>query len=110
MLCLGGVSGSNFDWSKNKSTGRIVMGNYFGGNIAMVKINGKTVRSRAFREIETYKDVFRIAGIYIADDAEIMTITDNRFVMACASDRFQIVDGLQYKDTSVFIEKLYGRR
>ena len=85
------------------------MGNYLGGNIAMVKINGKTVRSRAFREIKTYKDVFRIAGIYIADDAEIMTITNNRFVMARASDRFQIVDGLQYKDTSVFIEKLYGR-
>lgn len=79
------------------------------GNTAMIKINGKTVRSRAFREIKTYKDVFRIAGIYIADDAKIMTITDNRFVMARAFDRFQIVDGLQYKDTSVFIERLYGR-
>ena len=110
MLCLGGVSGSNFDWAKNKSTGRTVMGNYLDRNIAMVKINGKTVRSRAFREIETYKDVFRIAGIYIADDAEIMTITNNRFVMARAFDRFQIVDGLRYKDTSVFIERLYGRR
>ena len=86
------------------------MGNYLDRNIAMVRINGKTVRSRAFRDIETYKDVFRIAGIYIADDAEIMTITNNRFVMARAFDRFQIVDGLQYKDRSVFIEKLYGRR
>jgi len=85
------------------------MGNYLSGNIAMIKINGKTVRSKKFREIETYKDVFRIAGIYIADDAEIKTITDHRFATAHAFDRFQIVDGLQYKDTSVFIERLYGR-
>jgi hypothetical protein len=109
VLFSGRLDGSNFDWSKNKSTGRTVMGNYLSGNTAMVRINGKTVRSRAFREIETYKDVFRIAGIYIADDAEIKTITNSRFVMARASDRFQIVDGLQYKDTSVFIERLYGQ-
>lgn len=109
MLCLGDISGSNFDWFKNKSTGRTVMGNYLSGNIAMIRINGKTVRSKAFREIETYKDVFRIAGIYIADDAEIKTIANSRFMMARAFDRFQIVDGLQYKDTSIFIERLYGR-
>jgi hypothetical protein len=109
VLCLGDISGSNFDWFKNNSTGRRVMGNYMSGNTAMIKINGKTVRSRAFREIKTYKDVFRIAGIYIADDAEIKTITNYTYVMVRAYDRFQIVDGLQYKDTSIFIERLYGR-
>ena len=87
----------------------VVMGNYLSGNISMVKINGKTVRSREFREIETYKDVFRIAGFYIADDAEIMTITNNKYINAHVIDRFQLVDGLKYKDISVFIEKLYGR-
>jgi hypothetical protein len=79
------------------------------GNISMIKINGKTVRSRAFREIETYKDVFRIAGFYIADDAEIMTITNYKYTIAHAIDKFQLVDGLQHKDISVFIERLYGR-
>ena len=77
--------------------------------MAAIKINGKTVLSREFREIETYKDVFRIAGFYIADDAEIMTITNYKHTIAHAIDRFQLVDGLQYKDISVFIERLYGR-
>jgi hypothetical protein len=85
------------------------MGNYVSGNIPMIKINGKTVRSRAFREIKTYKDVFRIAGIYIADDAQIMIFTNVKYTTAYAFDRFQVVDGLQYKDTSIFIERVYGR-
>ena len=85
------------------------MGNYLSTNISIIKINGKTVRSREFREIETYKDVFRIAGFYIADDAEIITITNYKHTIAHAIDKFQLVDGLQYKDISVFIERLYGR-
>lgn len=85
------------------------MGNYLSTNISMIKINGKTVRSREFREIDTYKDVFRIAGFYIADDAEITTITNYKHTIAHAIDKFQLVDGLQYKDISVFIERLYGR-
>jgi hypothetical protein len=107
--CDGGT-GQIFDGSKNKSAGRTVMGSYLGKDMPMIKLNGKMVRSKAFHEIQTYKDALRIAEIYVPDDAQLTAIDKDKRVIVFAYERFQIVDGIYYNDKTLYIEKLYGRR
>jgi hypothetical protein len=85
------------------------MGNYTSSNAPMIKLNGKMVRSRAFREIQTYKDAFKIADIHIADDAQLVAVEKEKYTIVFAYERFQIVEGLRYKDKTLYIERLYGR-
>ena len=76
----------------------------------MIKLNGKMVRSKAFHEIQTYKDALRIAEIYVPDDAQLTAIDREKRAVVYAFERFQIVDGISYKDKTLYIERLYGRR
>lgn len=76
-------------------------------NIAMVKINGIVIRSKAFREIKTYKDAIQIAGIYVKDDTEIMIIDKKRRRLVSANEKFTLVEGMLVGDRSIFIEQLY---
>ena len=88
----------------------VVMGNLFSSNPPMLRINGRLVRSKEFATIETYKDVLRIAGIIVPDDAQLVTIDNVKHTHVFAYEKFQIVDGLRIGDKSVFIQKMYGRR
>ena len=73
----------------------------------MIKINGILVRSKAFRQIKTYKDAIHIAGVFVQDDTEIVIIDKNSRELVTAKDKFTLVEGIWVENTSIFIEKLY---
>ena len=83
------------------------MGSYLSKNAPMIKINGILVRSKAFREIKTYKDAIQIAGVFVQDNTEIIIIDKNMRMLVSANEKFTLVEGIWVEDTSIFIDKLY---
>ena len=83
------------------------MGGYLSRNPPMIRINGILVRSRAFREIKTYKDALQLAGVFVNDETEITLVDGSNRMQVSVNEKFMLVDGLWVGNTSVFIEKIY---
>jgi len=85
------------------------MGNCLGVDQPMMTIGIKTIYSSKFKEIETYKDALRAVGHIVPDDEPLTLGRQDMITFAPAYTKFQFVDWIRYKQTTLPVRKLYGK-
>ena len=85
------------------------MGNCLGVDQPMMTIGIKTVRASKFKDIETYKDALRAVGHIVPDDEPLTLGRQDMITCAPAYTKFQFVDWIRYKQTTLPVRKLYGK-
>lgn len=76
----------------------------------MITIGTKTVRKSKMKDIKTYQDAIQFLGRECPSTAAITTVLNHEVGFVPVTDKFQIVDEIVFKGSSIPIRKLYGRR
>jgi hypothetical protein len=85
------------------------MGNLFSSDPPMFTIGIKTVKKSKLKTLKTYQDALRVMNLEVKDSDTVLVVQNSMRTLTPVHDKFQIVDGLVFKDRLIPIRRLYGR-
>ena len=85
------------------------MGSWLSRDQPMFTIGIKTVRKSKLKTLKTYQDALRIMNLEVKDTDMVLVVHGELRVLTPVHEKFQIVDGLVFKDRHIPIRRLYGR-
>jgi hypothetical protein len=85
------------------------MGNVFNRDPPMLTIGIKTVKKSKLKTLKTYQDALRVMNLDVKDTDTVVVVQNNTRTFTSVNEKFQIVDGLVFRDRIIPLRRLYGR-